>query len=173
MAADDLILLGRVVATHGIRGQLRVVSYSGEAATLRAATTIMLAGATQGGMESFAVSSSSVHGTRMLVSLKGYDNINQVQHLVGREVYVRRSQLPALDEDEYYWHDLLGLQVVTESGQRLGQLSSIIETGSNDVYVVTDGQRECLIPALADVVVDIDLAAGTMTVSPPEGLLDL
>ncbi|HEY5973718.1 MAG TPA: ribosome maturation factor RimM, partial [Geobacteraceae bacterium] len=70
MAADDLILLGRVVATHGIRGQLRIVSYSGEAATLRAAETIMLASA-QGGMESFAVSSSSVHGTRVLVGLKG------------------------------------------------------------------------------------------------------
>src|SRR5512136_895547 len=121
MATDDLILLGRVVATHGIRGQLRIVSYSGEAATLRAAATIMLADA-QGVMEVFEVSSSSVHGTRVLVSLKGYNNINQVQHLVGREVHVRRSQLPPLDQDEYYWHDLLGLQVVTDTGQQLGRL---------------------------------------------------
>ena len=65
----------------------------------------------------------------------------QVQHLVGREVYVRRSQLPPPADDEYYWHDLLGLQVVTDAGRRLGELSSIIETGSNDVYVVTDGER--------------------------------
>ena len=78
-----------------------------------------------------------------------------------------------MPDGEYYWCDLLGLRVVTVEGVELGTVAEIIDTGSNDVYVVRSAEREYLIPALADVVVAIDLATRTMTVSPPEGLLDL
>jgi 16S rRNA processing protein RimM len=84
-----------------------------------------------------------------------------------------REQLPELSEGEFYWCDLLGLTVKTDRGEILGLLTNIITTGSNDVYVVKDDKRECLIPALDDVVLDINLDDGIMTVSPPEGLLDL
>jgi 16S rRNA processing protein RimM len=85
----------------------------------------------------------------------------------------RRDQLPETDEGEYYWVDLIGLRVVTDDGAELGTLREIIETGSNDVYVVQGREKEYLIPALADVVSSIDLEAGTMTVTPLDGLLDL
>jgi 16S rRNA processing protein RimM len=81
--------------------------------------------------------------------------------------------LPKPDEGEYYWADLIGLRVSTEAGDDLGTLREIIETGSNDVYVVKGACREFLIPATDDVVRGIDLDAGTMTVSPLEGMLDL
>jgi 16S rRNA processing protein RimM len=119
------------------------------------------------------VAHAAVHGKKVLITLKEFDNINQVLPLVGREVYALREQLPELSPDEYYWCDLLGLRVVTVGGEALGTLRDIIATGSNDVYVVSEGTREYLIPALEDVVVNIDLDAGVMTVSPPEGLLDL
>ena len=172
MTGNDLVLLGKVVGTHGIRGQLRVAPFSGEFDTLLAVPSIILKGP-QGEMDSFAVAAATVHGKKLLVTLKGFANINQVLHLVGRELYVQRAQLPPLEEDEYYWHDLIGLRVVTDTGRQLGRLAAIMETGSNDVYVVREGDREYLIPALADIVVKIDLAVGVMTVSPPEGLLDL
>jgi 16S rRNA processing protein RimM len=81
--------------------------------------------------------------------------------------------LPELLPGEYYWYDLIGLQVVTSEGESLGQLSEIIATGSNDVYVVKGEGREYLIPALEDVVLEINPAAGRMMVTMPEGLLDL
>ncbi len=166
------VLLGKIIATHGIRGQLRVVPFSGEMSVIVSLRSVLLQGPGSG-MEPFEVTHAAAHGKRVLITLKGFDNINQVLHLVGREVYAQREQLPELPPDEYYWCDLLGLRVITVGGEALGTLAEIIATGSNDVYVVREGTHEYLIPALEDVVTDIDLDAGVMTVSPPEGLLDL
>jgi len=166
------VLLGKILATHGIKGQLRVAVYSGDFATILSLGSVMLKGP-DGRMETFEVSASIVHGKKLIVSFKEYENINQVLHLVGREIYTTREQMPELSEGEFYWSDLLGLKVVTDGGESLGVVVDIIVTGSNDVYVVKDGKREYLIPALADVVLDINLDEGIMTVCPPEGLLDL
>lgn len=172
MAPDNLILIGKVAATHGIRGQLRITSYSGHFDSLRTAKTVILKEPT-GRTGSFDVTAATLHGKKLLLSLAGLADINQVLHLVGSELYLHREQLPATDEGEYYWHDLLGLTVVTAAGEPLGRLESIIETGSNDVYVVKTAEGELLIPALADVVTAIDLAAGVMTITPVAGLFDL
>jgi 16S rRNA processing protein RimM len=169
---SDPVLLGKVVATHGIRGQMRIAVYSGEFETILSLTSLMLKGQ-DGRMETFEVAASSVHRKKLLVALKGFESIDQVLHLVGRELYTTREQMPELTEGEFYWCDLLGLTVMTQGGELLGYLADIITTGSNDVYVVKKDDREYLIPALEDVVLDIDLDKGNMTVSPPEGLLDL
>jgi len=169
--ANTPVLLGKVAGTHGIRGQVRVVPYSGEETTIISLSSILLQGP-DGTLESFEVANAVAHGKKVLLALRNFESINQVLHLVGRELYARRNQLPPLPPDEYYWCDLLGLEVATVDGMTLGTLADIIATGSNDVYVVR-GEREYLIPALDDVIVAIDLDAGTMTVSPPEGLLDL
>ncbi len=171
-SGNEAVLIGKVSATHGVRGQLRVTPFSGDVDSMLALRTIMLK-KPGGGMEAFAVAASKAHGKKVIVTLKAFDNINQVLHLVGRELYALRSQLPELPADEYYWCDLLGLEVVTGEGESLGQLVDIIVTGSNDVYVVQGNGREILIPALADVVLDVDSDARRMTVSLPEGLLDL
>jgi len=169
---NEPVLLGKLVATHGIKGQLRVAVYSGEFETILSLASLMLKGP-DGRMETFQVAAAAVHGKKLILSLEEYDNINQSLPLVGHEVYVARNQLPALSEGEFYWFDLLGLRVETDHGEVLGELVDIIATGSNDVYVVKDGKREYLIPALEDIVLDVNLDAGIMKVSPPEGLLDL
>jgi 16S rRNA processing protein RimM len=172
LRGGETILLGKVVATHGIKGQLRVASYSGELENIIALGSVILKGPS-GEMETFEVAASAIHGKKVLVSLKNYNDINRVLHLVGRELYARREQLPELSEGEYYWCELLGLRVVTTLGETLGELTEIIPTGSNDVYVVKSGGKEYLLPALEDVILDVDLNDGIMTVGPPEGLLDL
>jgi 16S rRNA processing protein RimM len=166
------VLLGKVTAPHGLKGGLRVVVYSGETGNLSSLDSIMLKG-TDGELETFALERVTVHGKKVFITLRGYGDINKVAHLLGRELYARRNQLPELLPGEYYWYDLIGLQVVTSEGESLGQLSEIIATGSNDVYVVTGEGREYLIPALEDVVLEINPAAGRMMVTMPEGLLDL
>lgn len=170
--SNTLVLIGKVVATHGIKGQLRIAPYSGDAYSILLQRSIILKG-TNGESGCYEVADSSIHGKKVLITLKSFNNINQVEHLVGREIYVKREQLPVLPEGEYYWCDLIGLKVRTTHGEYLGELSDILATGSNDVYMVRTGDKEYLIPAVEDIVTDINIIEGTMTVDPPEGLLDL
>lgn len=170
--STEPVLLGKIVTTHGIKGQLKVVPFSGELDTILSLASVMLRG-TDGRMETFEVAGVTSHRNNVILALKPFTNINEVLHLVGRELYARRDQFPPLGEDEYYWCDLVGLVVTTEEGEQLGRLTEIIATGSNDVYVVRGEGREYLIPALEDVVTTIDLDGGTMTVCLSEGLLDL
>ncbi len=167
----ELVLIGKVVATHGVKGQLRVVAYSGDPASILALPSVVLKG--PGGEDRFEVAAVAVHGKKLLLSLKSFDNINQVLHLVGRELLAERSQLPELPKDEYYWRDLLGMKVVTDQGEALGEVVEVIATGSNDVFVVKAGAKELLIPAIADVVRDMDMAHRVITVTLLEGLRDL
>jgi 16S rRNA processing protein RimM len=172
MDNDSLVLIGKIAATHGIKGQLRIRSYSGHYDSLLSVDSITLK-EPSGRIGTFGIASAKMQGKKLVVALNGLANINCVEHLVGSDIYLRKNQLPDTDEGEYYWHDLIGLHVVTDAGELLGILQSIIETGSNDVYVVKSAHRELLIPALEDVIKSIDLSAGVMTVTPSEGFFDL
>jgi 16S rRNA processing protein RimM len=172
LPVNDLILIGKVSGTHGIRGQVRVVPYSGLPDSILSLSTFFLQ-MPDGSYKSFEIAGASEHKKRVLVTLKGFNDINFVLGLVGCEIYIDRAQLPELPEGEYYWQDLIGLEVLTDRGDSLGELVHIFETGSNDIYVVKAGNHEYLIPAISDVVLDIDLDARKMTVCPPDGLLDL
>jgi len=169
---SDLLAIGKITGTHGIRGTVKVHLFSGDDSTLRAVKELVLRHG-DGRQQTLTVVALQGHGRKTLLSLKGYGSINDVLPLVGGDLMARRDQLPETDEGEYYWVDLIGLRVVTDDGAELGTLREIIETGSNDVYVVQGREKEYLIPALADVVSSIDLEAGTMTVTPLDGLLDL
>jgi 16S rRNA processing protein RimM len=170
---DELITVGKISGTHGIKGQLKVYSYSGNLESLGATRIILLKSPDGTTLQEFGVKGVKPHGPGFILSLKDFDSIDQVLPLVGSELCLRRSQLPEPEEDEYYWCDLLGLRVVTNDGIELGTLDDIFETGSNDVYVVRKGKQEYLIPAVASVISTVDLASGTMVVTPLDGLLDL
>jgi len=92
--------------------------------------------------------------------------------MVGKEVFVPEEALPPTAEGEYYYYQLIGLRVEGVDGRAFGVLRAILDTGSNDVYVVKGDDREILIPAIAEVIREVDLQHGKMIVDPPEGLLD-
>ena len=114
------------------------------------------------------------HTKTVLLSLKEIENRTQAEALVGSELYIEKMSLPELEDGDYYWFDIIGLSVFTVEGEYIGQVASIMPTGSNDVYIVKgvagERQKETLIPALASVVVSIDLEKKTMQVDLPEGL---
>jgi|PlaIllAssembly_1097288.scaffolds.fasta_scaffold31722_2 16S rRNA processing protein RimM len=169
---EELIPVGKIIDTHGIKGQLKVHSYSGNADSLGSARSVTLK-SPSGVLTEFALKGFKPNVGKFIISLGGHDDINQVLPLLGYEICLKRGQLPDLDEDEYYWSDLIGLSVVTEDGTMLGKIADIFETGSNDVYVVRGGEREHLIPAIADVIKEIDPAGGKVVIVPLDGLLDL
>ena len=169
---EELIPVGKIIDTHGVRGQLKLYSYSGNGDSLAAAEIVTLTSPT-GQTREFPLTSFKDAGNRFLIRLGDLDDINQALPLVGSELCLRRKQFPELEADEYYWSDLIGLTVVTTSGISLGKVADIFETGSNDVYVVRGTGREYLIPAIAEVVTSVDLAKATITIEPLDGLLDL
>ncbi len=169
---EELIPVGKIIDTHGIKGQVKVHSYSGNADSLVAARSVMLK-SPAGTLREFAVKGFNANSGRFIITLADLDDINLAIPHVGSEICLKRCQLPELDADEYYWSDLIGLQVVTEDGTPLGSIADIFETGSNDVYVVRGGEREYLIPAIAEVIKSIDPASGKVVITPLDGLLDL
>jgi 16S rRNA processing protein RimM len=168
---DELVLLGKVTAPHGVRGYLRVFLFSGNADTLLSADAVVLKGT--GGEKVYKLSDTKVHGKKVLVMFEGFDDINLVLPLVGQEIYVPKAQLPVLEEGEYYWHDLLGMKVYSVEDELLGELVEVVATGSNDVFVVRTTDGELFIPATEEVVKNLDFSRGIMRVELLEGLRDL
>jgi 16S rRNA processing protein RimM len=103
----------------------------------------------------------------MLVSIKGFTTPEEAARFRNSYVYIRTDSLPALPEDAYYYHELVGMAVLDETGKPLGELKEIIETGANDVYVVrNEAGAEILLPAIADVVLNVDIERQEMIVRP-------
>jgi 16S rRNA processing protein RimM len=117
-----------------------------------------------GAWRTLVVQDFQVHGKGVIALLEGCDDREVARKLVGASIAIRRSQLEATAQGEYYWDDLLGLKVITVSGVELGIVDHLLETGANDVLVVV-GERECLIPYVRDeVIVSVDLDASEIRV---------
>ena len=111
------------------------------------------------------------HDREKIVRLVGYDTPETVGRFRNYILYIKADDLPSLPEGEYYHHELLGLRVTDEAGQDLGRLDQILETGANDIYLVkTPEGKELLLPAVEEVVLEVNLDQGVIRVRPPEWL---
>ena len=146
----ERVTVGRVSGVYGVRGWLKVRSDCDPGEQLLEYSPWQLD--TAAGWSSHALEQGRIHGAGLVVKLAGIDDRDQARSLVGSDIFVARSLLPALAEDEFYWNDLIGLGVVTRDGERLGEVSGLMQTGTNDVLVVS-GDRERLIPFIREQVV--------------------
>lgn len=169
---DELIPIGKLISTHGIKGEMKLFPYSGSCESLSHNPNVLLV-SPKGVQTDLEIRRVSSGGGKHIIAFRGFDSINQIESFIGCELFLKHSQLPPTADDEYYWCDLMGLQVVTDQGQPLGKVTDIFATASSDIYVVKNDQREYLIPAIADVIASVDLQAGIMTITPLDGLLDL
>ena len=159
------IIVGQVLQAHGVLGQIRVQVLSDVPERFDRGQTVHI------GPGVFRISSSTPSGhDHALLQLDGVTTRDAAQLLVGQAVTVPISAAPSLEEGEYFHFQLLGLRVFTEDREELGQITEILETGSNDVYVVSGPSGEVLVPALADVVREVRLNDGLMIVDLPDGL---
>ena len=116
------------------------------------------------------VKNIKINKKHFLLELEGVEDVDAASALVGCQVLIPSDKLERLSEGEYYWRDIIGLEVITEDGEILGRIENVFSTGSNDVYVCTGGEREILLPAIADVIRKIDIKNGRMVVRLLEGL---
>lgn len=168
---EALLLIGRVIGPHGLRGLLKVESYARSEDSLLTAGRIYLRQC-PGKISEYKIISAVPHKGGSLIRLEGLDSTGQAEVYRGAEILIRREAV-SRDKDEYFWHELIGLRVYLETGRYLGTLKDILPTAGNDIYVVREGKEEFLIPAIYDVVKTIDLENGEMIISEVEGLLDL
>jgi 16S rRNA processing protein RimM len=166
---EDLIEIARVKGHRGLKGQIWITPYgnSFEQFVQYSHLIIGIPG------KQYKVLSCMQHKDRYIVELEGIGNANLAEELKGKSVFVKRQWLPTLEKDEYYWHDLIGIRVVTVNGRELGTLVNIFCTGSNDVYVVDD-KKQYFIPATADVIREVSLEKKIMVIdtSSIEEILD-
>lgn len=168
---SDLVEIGRLVKVHGLKGRLKAVSYlESENLLCDGELDEVIIRPGKGPGEAFRVRSVKPQHNTFFIELEGINDPDSAGRLVGSGIFVPADMLEELSEDEYYWHEIIGLKAVTESGDCVGAVSSIIPAGGADVYVVTGGTREILLPAIEDVIKKIDLEKGEITVRIPEGL---
>ena len=157
-AVAKTVVLGRILGVYGVRGWLKVFSETDPIENIFSYAPWLIDGDVQ------QVVAWRRHGKGLVAQLQGYDDRDQARALAGKTISIRRDQLPPPSADEFYWIDLQGLRVETQEGVLLGQVSHLIETGSNDVLVVT-GARERLLPFVwGQCVLDVDFDIGRVLV---------
>jgi len=154
--------MGRIVAPFGVKGWVKVEPFTAAAKNLLAYPKWWIGDGT--GWEECTVAEGRAQGGMVVARIAGCDDRDAAIGFRGRQVGVPRRELPTTQANEYYWTDLIGLAVFNETGQAFGKVIGVLATGANDVLVV-QGERERLIPFIAEVIAAVDLQAELMRVN--------
>jgi len=161
--------IGKIVKSCGLRGRIKAVSYLESNDKLQDLDELYIDyGNERKGP--FKLKGIQSRGKSFFLEIEGVENLQSANALIGCQVLIPTDKLEELPEGEYYWRDMIGLKVVTEEGNILGVIEAIFPTGSHDVYVCSGGEREVLLPGIADVIRRIDIDRGMMVVRLLEGL---
>ena len=154
MPDNDLITIGKIVAPHGVRGDVRILpltDFPDRFDDLKAAYV--------DDVGQLKLESARQHKKMILLKFSGFNTMNDAERLRGKLIKIGRQDLVKLPAGQYYIFDIIGLAVVTEDGEHLGCITDVLQPGSNDVYVVEQqGKQDLLIPAIKEVVKKIDIA---------------
>lgn len=165
---SDYLLIGKIIRPHGVRGELVLEAEADLLPALQAVDEVLIGDPPV----PHRLAQARGHRGRVLIQLLGCDDRDAAEAYRDLPVRLARTAAPPLPPGTYFWSQILGLAVHTTAGEDLGTITEIIETGANDVYVVTGPGGEVLIPAAPGVVARVDLEARQMTVTLPEGLRD-
>jgi len=169
---EDLFQVGAITSTHGVRGEVKVFPTTDDVRRFKKLKEVLL----DTGKEMLTLEVESVKFFKQFVILKfkGIDSLNDVEKYRSKNLYVTRANAVRLSKDEYFIADLIGLSVITDEDVFLGELTDVIQTGANDVYVVkmADG-KEVLLPAIKECILAVDMENRQMKVHVMDGLLDL
>ena len=164
--SDSRIVVGRIKGAWGIHGDVKIDLLSDVPDRFEPGNIVHLKN------ESTRVQRSRLIRGGMVLKLDIVNDRNQAALLRGQELTIPPEQVSPLPQGSYYHFQVLGIDVLSQDGENYGKLHEIVETGANDVYVVRlEGRRDILIPALEDVILDVDLEGGSMTVCLPDGLI--
>ena len=168
---EQFLRVGVISSTHGIRGEVKVYPTTDDPERFLDLDEVIL----DTGREHkiLAIEGVKFFKNQVILKFKGYDNINDIEKYLKKDLLVDREHAVELGENENFIADLIDMEVVTDEGKVLGTLTDVIETGANDVYAVkTPEGKEILLPAIRDCILDVNVDEKRMTVHVMEGLLD-
>lgn len=165
-AKKGRITIGRVGAPHGIKGEVRIIPLTDFIERFEGMTEVMV------GDELLSIDSVRFHNARILMRFNDYASRERAGLLTGKLLTVKKEDAAPLKAGEFYTFDIIGLEVFSVDGKRLGRVENVLRTGSNDVYEARGEEKSVLIPALKSVVKEIDLEGGRMVVDLPEEIQD-
>ena len=168
---DGYMAIGMISSAHGLRGEVKVELHTDFPERFAPSVTVYLGEE----LDKAVINSARPHQGQLLVQFRGHETRESAEELRGLWVFIPEDEAVALDEDTYFVHDIIGLSVQTSAGRLLGTVSEVLFTGANDVYVVEtpdEPRKEILLPAIADVIKQVDLDQGILTVELLPGLLD-
>ncbi|WLR43557.1 ribosome maturation factor RimM [Bacillus carboniphilus] len=167
--------VGKLVNTHGIHGEVRVISVTDfpEERYQKGNRLYLFNKNDSKPTEEVVVHSYRKHKNFYLLTFEGLNNINQVEPFKGMEIKVTQDQLTPLSKNEYYLHEIIGCEVVSEEGKEIGRIKEVLSPGANDVWVIkTASKKEVLIPYIEEVVKEVNIEEKKITIHEMEGLLD-
>lgn len=169
---EDLLQVGIITSTHGVRGEVKVFPTTDDASRFKKLKKVIL----DTGKENIELEIAGVKFFKNMVILKfkEFDNINDVEKYRQKKLYVTRENAVKLKKNEYFIADLIGLTVQTDDGETLGELTDVLQTGANDVYVIrTADSEEILLPAIKECIKEVNIEGGSMLVHMMPGLRDI
>lgn len=159
---------GKIVNIHGIRGEVKIMPYCDSPELLCEFDRLFLGKS----LKEIYIQRSRVQKNMVICKIEGIDSPEQAEKLRNQMLYMHRDDLE-LDENTYFIQDLIGITVKdADTGEIYGTIDDVLQTGANDVYSIKNGDKNYLVPAIADVVVDTDIDSEIMTIRVPEGLFD-
>lgn len=167
---EDMLQVGVITQTHGVRGEVKVFPTTDDVNRFKKLKQVIL----DTGKETMPLEIQSVKFFKQFVILKfkGIDNINDIEKYKRCSLYVTREHAVPLEEDEYFIADMIGMEVCTEDGNIFGTLKDVIETGTNDVYVIESAEHgEVLVPAIKECIRSVDIEKGQMMIHLMDGLI--
>lgn len=168
--AEAYIRIGKILKPQGNRGALRVLPLTDFPERFQKMQRVRVL--TGGTRRELLIENAYPYKKFIIMKFKQVEDMNSAEALKGGYLEVPREELVDLPEDSFYIFDIVGLKVYDSSGKYLGEITDVLQTGANDVYVAENGGKPLLIPALKQVVRKIDLTGGRMLVELPEGLLE-
>lgn len=167
---SELLILGVVIGTHGLRGDLKVRGHDKDISLLSQIRQLVFLKGDET-VRVCARGKADWHKGNVVLHLAGFDDLETVQSLVGCEVAVRRGDVPSLPAGDYYWHQLKGLTVYDRRLGLIGRVEDMFTTAAHDIYVIVGSYGEVLVPAVDVFLVEVDLEKGCVLFDLPEGLV--
>jgi 16S rRNA processing protein RimM len=168
---EDLLQVGVITSTHGVRGEVKVFPTTDDAARFKELKQVVVDDGRQ--QQELEIASVKFFKNMVILKFKGIDNINDVEKYRRARLLVTRENAVPLAENEYYIADLIGLLAKSDEGEELGTITDVLQTGANDVYVITTPEKkEILVPAIRDCILQVDIEKQEMRIHLLPGLRD-
>jgi len=171
VCSEDLLLIGKVIRPHGLKGLVRIESYAESRETFLNAREVFLQGPS-GETVKHGIIAITPSKNFFLLHLEGLDSREEAETHRGGNIYIQKGRL-SRQRDEYFWFELIGLPVYLDTGRRVGIIRQIVPAPGHDIYVVQEGEKEILIPAVHDVIKEVDLENKRVVITGMEDLLSL